>query len=79
MKEHDKASAWAAKRKLSTPELGVLTGYSRQAVYWFLRGEAPAGKGRKTAGKIAPDAWKRFKLCCAAVEAKLKSGREFNW
>ena len=79
MKESDKASTWAEKRNLSTAQLAGLTGYSRQAVYWFLRGEAPAGKGRKTIGKVSPETWKRFKACCAGVEAKLKSGREFNW
>lgn len=78
MKEHDKAAAWAKKRKLSGAELGVLTGYSRQAIYWFLRGEAPPTNG-KGPSKIAPEVWQRFKSCCAGLEAKLKSGREFNW
>lgn len=78
MKEHAKASAWAEKRKLSGAELGKLTGYSRQAIYWFLRGEAPPSNG-KGPSKISPEVWQRFKICCAGVETQLKTGKEFKW
>lgn len=76
--EHLKTKAWMERRKLDVTTLSGLTGYSREAIYAFLRNETPSRPGRK-AGKISPAVWQRFRMACAGVDAQLRSSRKFGW
>lgn len=75
--EYEKARAWADKRGLSAARLSELTGYGTRAILWFWKGKQPK-RGRKREGKISPAVWRRFRRCCAGVEAEL-NGKKFDW
>ena len=81
--EHHRARAWRDRHGLSTRELATLTGYSVEAVNWFLRGETPPmrrAKGGKPKDRtIAPWVWHRWRLACAAVDHQLRTRKMFDW
>ena len=67
------ARAWREKVKLSPQDLADRSGYSLEAVYQFARGK------RSDGSEHSEWAWQRFRLCCAAVEHQLRTGKEFSW
>lgn len=69
--EHARARLWRVNRDLTMQELSDLTGYSVAAICLFEAGVTSVGAG------IAPEVWRRYKLCCAAVEAG--AVRKFDW
>ena len=82
MKEHEKLQAWLTRMKLDHTELGRQIGYSREAVYWFCRGETPPRRYRNSNHvnrEIDPAVWQRFKLACAGFAAQRRTGKQFNW
>ena len=70
----EKVRKWRARVGLTAQDLADYTGYTREAVYAFERGQR-YGKG----GAHSEWAWQRFRLCCAAVEQEMKTGRVFEW
>lgn len=78
MTRYQKAIAWRERHELTRAELAELTGYSRQTIYWFERGQSPPQRGKKKPGKIDDFVWYRFFMACAAVDAQL-AGRKFDW
>ena len=77
--EHDLARAWRESWGLTQEELGEMTGYSREAVWWMEAGKRPNAKRRGEDTRIPPWIWLRYKTSCAAVDAMLRSGRGFVW
>ena len=59
--EVEQARAWRRAMGLTMDQLSELTGYSREAVFLFERGQNSLGKPH------APYAWRRYKLACLAV------------
>lgn len=74
--ESDQARAWRESWGLTQEELGALTGYSREAVWWMEAGRPPTGGPYATHN---PRNLRRYRLCCAAVEQQLRTGRVFAW
>lgn len=75
MHEHEKAKAWRTAHGLTVPALSALIGYSPEAIWAMERGQA-TGPDK---GPIAPEAWRRYKCCCAAVDAHIKHQHSFEW
>ena len=78
MKEHDKAKAWRERRDLRIWELAELTGYSPLAIRYFEKGVTPP-RSNVESGRISKTTWQRFKNCCAGIEARLRTKKEFDW
>lgn len=78
MTEFQKARAWRESLNLTQEALGELTGYSREAIYWFELGTTPTRSGKKS-GKIKPWVWLRYKRACQAVDAELRLQAKFEW
>lgn len=71
--EHSEARNWRKSRGLTVEQLAEQTGYSREAIYCFER-------GRMANGTDVPDwVWRRYKMCCAGVEAEIRRGFTFHW
>lgn len=68
-----RARAWREKAGLTAQDLADHTGYSLEAVYQFERGRRADGSDH------SEWTWQRFRLCCAAVDTQLKTGRTFEW
>ena len=79
MSEHDDARAWREKHQLTQSQLGELTGYARETVWWMEAGRCPPGRRDKAKAKISDWVWQRYKMACAGVDAQIKAGRKFNW
>lgn len=81
----EKAHLWRLKNKLTVFELGILTGYSIEAIYSFERGTTPqrnwiAREKASTKPALIQDwVWLRYKNACSGVERKLRSGKEWDW
>jgi hypothetical protein len=73
MKQHRQAKEWRLARGLSIANLAELSGYSVEALYIFERGQNPDGS------KIADWVWQRYKMCCAGIDAQIRSGIDFKW
>lgn len=69
----ERVRRWRARLGLTPQDLADYTGYTREAIYAFERGH------RGKSGAHSEWAWQRFKLCCAAVEQQMRSGRVFEW
>lgn len=81
-KEHQRARAWRELHNLTPDQLAELTGYSRQAIYWFERGYAPPRsiRGKHTEDEpIKPWVWQRYKRACQGVHAELVGQKKWNW
>ncbi|HTQ99241.1 MAG TPA: helix-turn-helix transcriptional regulator [Candidatus Acidoferrum sp.] len=74
-KQHEQARQWRIRRGFSVDKLAELTGYSREAIYAMERGEST----RAGAGKVKEWVWHRYKMCCAGVDAQIRSGLNFDW
>jgi transcriptional regulator with XRE-family HTH domain len=59
--ETEQARAWRRAMGLTMDQLSEFTGYSREAIFLFERGQNSQGKPH------APYAWRRYKLACLAV------------
>lgn len=76
--EHVRASYW--RRRIVLLKIDTLAaeiGYAGGVIYRFERGENSLGTGPPPA-----NAWRRYKLCCAALHARIHGwtkGREFDW
>ena len=79
MTEHERAKAWREKHGWTQEQLGELTGYSREAIYWSERGETPPGNNGPRSKPIKPHVWLRYKNACHGVEANLIRRPKFNW
>lgn len=67
--EHEAARQWRESLGLTRAALSDLTGFSQQSI-------ADYESGFQTKGTpVDPDAFKRYKLVCAAIH----SGLSFNW
>jgi transcriptional regulator with XRE-family HTH domain len=67
--EHESARQWRDAMGLSRIELAKRSGYSAGSIRDF-------EQGRKSNGEpIDPNAWRRYKLTCAALTA----GIDFDW
>ena len=85
--EHVKAKAWRERLNLTPQQLADLSGYSVPSIWWFERGLTPPRKRNHVAGEaktprerqITWYVWCRYKMCCAAVEAQIKSEHKFDW
>ena len=75
MTQYEKARRWRQHANLSIDRLAELTGYSREAIYCFERGQSPNTKD----GKIRPQVWLRYKNACAGLLHELRTGKKFNW
>ena len=78
MNEYQKAKAWRERLNLTPAQLGDLIGYSKEAVWAMERGEATASRDLP---KRAVDAkvWRRYKCACAALDAQIRFGHNFDW
>ena len=83
MTEYEKARRWRESHGLSQEKLGELAGWSQSAIYWMERGlSAPRKLPDGSQGKPGPIdrfAWWRYKMTCAAVDAKLRGSPAFEW
>jgi hypothetical protein len=84
MTEHNQAKQWRERLGLTRKQLADMTGYSYESVLLFEKGKAPSRtwSTKPTRMKERPiDAyvWKRFKRCCQAVDAEMKTGEKFGW
>lgn len=78
MTEAQRATAWRHRHGLSYDDLSKLTGYSPLAIRFFEKGVTPDRPNAKS-GPHSKTSWQRFRNCCAAVDALLKTKREFRW
>lgn len=62
MVEAGKAKAWRRTMGLTMDQLADMTGYSREAIFLFERGQNSLGKPH------TPPCWRRYKLACMAVK-----------
>lgn len=69
--EHIKAKEWRLARGLTLDELAYLSGYSKQAIFWFEKGTAHRGT------PLDPNSWRRYKRICAAIE--FDRDETFQW
>lgn len=84
--EHQKARAWRERVGLSPEQLAEHIGYTRQAIYWFERGETPPNRNAKS-GNAAdrahkPWVWLRYRRACGDLDAEMfgrKKGQVFAW
>jgi transcriptional regulator with XRE-family HTH domain len=76
--EHEKARAWREKRKLTQAQLASLTGFSREAIFWFERGTTAPYTGHPPR-PISPWVMQRYKLCCAGLHYALKTKKAWDW
>lgn len=65
------AKAWRERLKLTRPMLSTLTGFSMTSIQSFETGRRRDGK------PIEEQALRRYRLCCAAVDAGLD--QTFQW
>jgi hypothetical protein len=65
------AKAWRDRLKLTRPMLSTLTGFSPSSITSFEAGFRRDGKS------IDEQAFRRYRLCCAAVDAGLD--QQFQW
>lgn len=73
MTEHQRAKAWAKQRGLNAQRLAELSGYSREAIFGFWRGQ-------NSRGEPFPEwVWQRFRCVCAGIDAQVRSGVNFDW
>ena len=80
--EYQKAAQWREARNLSREQLGTLTGYSAQAIYWFERGETPPNRNHKSGSKsraIKEWIWRRYRNTCAGIEYQMQRRKPFAW
>jgi DNA-binding XRE family transcriptional regulator len=78
MSEHIRAKAWRKRRNLSVQDLAKLTGYSAETIWAYERGCMTPGE--KLPSRPIPEVvWKRFKSCCAGIDAELKHNFKFRW
>lgn len=77
MTESEQAKAWRHRMKLTMDDLSDLTGYSRESIFLFERGQNSKGKPH------AAHAWRRYKLACMAVRFldyyKLNTVNDWSW
>lgn len=76
--EHEQARAWRERMGLTQTELGKLTGYSLEAVFWFEQGCKPPLRNKRRRA-ITPTVWHRYKMACAGAAQALKSKRNWAW
>lgn len=69
--EHQKAKKWRLARGLTLDELAHLSGYSKQAIFWFEKGVSTRGT------PLDPYSWQRYRRICAAIE--FDRDEKFNW
>jgi len=69
------AAAWWRRTvvQLTPRELAELTGYATRAIYLFEKGVTNSGRPH---GK---NAWMRYKMACAGVDARMRGRRTFSW
>ena len=79
MKEHEKAKAWRHAHGWSMDDLSDLTGYSKSAIMWFERGQAPPAKDSYTPRPVNPYSWQRYKRVCHSVATEQRTKKEFTW
>lgn len=86
MTEYQKARAWREHLGLSPQQLAEHTGYTRQSIYWFERGETPPSRNAKSGNAddrtIKPWVFQRYRRACGDLDAQLrgrKKGKEFAW
>jgi transcriptional regulator with XRE-family HTH domain len=86
MSEHEQARAWRERIGLTAEQLADRTGYTRQAIYWFERGETPPMRNAKSGNaadrRHKPWVWLRYKRACGDVDAEMfgrKKGAAFSW
>lgn len=87
--EHERARRWRTRIVLlKVEQLAALIPYTWGAIYRFERGEAPGAYDydynppKLIRRPVTPGAWRRYKLCCAAVHAQIHGwtkGRAFDW
>lgn len=65
------AKAWRTRLKLSKPALSEKTGFSKSSIDAFEAGSRRDGK------PIDENAFRRYRLCCAAIDAGLDG--KFQW
>ena len=75
MTQYDRAKRWRQQLHMTIPALAKASGYSREAIYCFERGQSPNTKD----GKIRPQVWLRYKNACAGLLHELRTGKKFNW
>lgn len=68
--EHELARAWRESQQLTRQALAEQIGYSISVIQDF-----ELGRIRGTGKPIGENEWKRYRLACAAVDARL----EFYW
>lgn len=78
MTEHDRARQWRLARNLTPQALSTMIGYSIEAIYAMERGEAP-GSSRQSRRPVKARPWRRYKCCCAAVDAWFRHAHNFDW
>lgn len=69
--EFEKAKAWRLAHEWSLDDLSQKTGYSRESIYWFERGQTPTGQAH------AAWVWQRYRMTCAGVQAEMNG--KFDW
>lgn len=75
MSEHHKARLWRRARSLTVERLSELSGYSVEAIYALEQGRST----RKGGGKVQPWVWQRYRMCCAGIDAQIRTGINFEW
>jgi transcriptional regulator with XRE-family HTH domain len=71
--EHQKAKEWRLAKGLTLDELAYLSGYSKQAIFWFEKGTAHRGT------PLDPNAWARFKRICHSIELDSRMAKIDPW
>lgn len=79
-KAGERARQWRENLGLTRDALAERIGYSREAVYWFERGETPPGRaGKKKPQPVKAWVWLRYQRACQGLDAELKGGGPFTW
>lgn len=78
MTEYQKAKAWRETLNLTSVQLGDMIGYSKEAVWAMERGEAAASHNLEKR-PVDQKVWRRYKCCCAALDAAMKLNHKFDW
>jgi transcriptional regulator with XRE-family HTH domain len=69
--EYERARLWRTGRRITKILLSEKTGFSVTSIDAFEKGES------RTGAPVEPKAFKRYRLCCAAVGAGID--KSFDW
>jgi transcriptional regulator with XRE-family HTH domain len=86
MTEYEQARLWRQRLGLTQRQLADLTGYSVESISHYENGTTPSRSWSDSKRKVKANSrpidafvWFRYKRCCAAVDAEMRTKKVFKW